>query len=385
MRVLALLIVLGCVAALAQAQQPVTKSPSGKEPTSQASGVLRITSDPASRLSNEDLIARLAMSPTIYREAIANVSQEAAKAPLDEMATIAAFSSPPSTPGVKAPEPSDLSTGVGLVWVNVASYDEHLDAKKLLAQIGAALENVLRNQDTGHAAQQQRLANEERRVHELAERLEKDQQKLAVLASIHKVEVDPAVGAQKRLHIESELQSLNVQLEGFKARRQIIEAQIGKLSEKVSQSPANKAAEKALEARLALQQAILNRMTESNQKFAGTILQADMQVAQVRVLEAEAELAKLRAQSAQEAGGGRIALLASRLDDTAIEIAETEVRRAALKELSDAATQSSQVEMTRIQVQLLEGQYRRAVDELSRMRNELQRYVPPSVTVIWLD
>lgn len=385
-------IVLCGVAAIAQGQPTVL--PAGTTPTSQVVAALRVSCDRASGLADEELLARLVTSQEVYREAIGNVSKEAAELPPAEVALVSAQSWDKAYGASRGPMSGegsnqrtqlrlDRSSAVGLVSVAVMSLDERVDAKKLLAAIGTALEHRLQALDTDHTLEEYRLRLEKQRVEMLTVQVEKQHQALATLAAIHKVDVDATIGAQKRLHLETELQSLDAQLEGLKARRQVIEHQIAQLAENVSKAVGSAEIVKALEARIDTQRAIFQRIQDANQKVEGTFTRPDMDVARAKMLEAEAELAKFRAEAARDAGGGRVAQLKQRLDDTAIEIAELEAKRKALQEQLQAASGSSgQVERKRIELELLERQYRRAAEELSELQSAHMKYFPPQVTVI---
>jgi hypothetical protein len=386
MRMSTLSIVLGCVAAVAQAQAPEDAPP--KEPTSQASAILRVTSDPASGLSNEDLLARLIMSVPTYREALNLLSKGGELAPLPPLSefNISAMTWDMYNHAEKRPDlRSDLSAGVGLVWVNVSSYDKRVDAAKLLAAVGATLENRLRELDTDHASQQARMDAQAHQMEKLALTLEKEHQTLGMLASIHKVEIDPALGAQKRLRIETEATSLDAQLQGLKARQAVIEKQIALLGE-VSATSGDPEIVRQLVRSIEARKKIVQFQTAASE--AGNVRGSieSLEKAKDELAQAEADLARYRRTAADAAAGGRIAQLKQRLDDTAIEIAETEARREALgKQFEAAAGRSNQVEMKRIALEVLEHEYRREAEELSNLRSDLRRYVSPQVTVIGLQ
>jgi predicted nucleic acid-binding Zn-ribbon protein len=50
-----------------------------------------------------------------------------------------------------------------------------------------------------------------------------------------------------------------------------------------------------------------------------------------------------------------------------------------------ASTYSNQVTMKRINLEQLEREYRQRSEELTKLRSQLERYVPPGVTVISLS
>lgn len=352
------------------------KSPGGKEATSTAFPVLRITCDPATGLADERLIEHLLFFSDVSRKAIEKVSAEAAKEPLAEVASIY---------GSTKVEHLNANQrfGVALLWLTVTSFDKRVDANKLLDAVGAALEARLRALDTGHAAQEKQLRVEEDRVQALAALFAKENALLHQLAAIQKVELDPALQTEKRIRIESELQGLKAQLVGLKARQGIIEKQVAQLGTVPANSQEDAAIVAELGKSIEARRRILAIGMTANTRNPGAVTAATIEKARDELAHAEVELARYRRAAADAAGGGRIAQLKSRLDDTAIEISELEARGKVLDEqLQAASSVSNQVMMKRIDLEQLEREYRQRSADVSDLRSQLDRYVPPNVTVI---
>jgi hypothetical protein len=333
------------------------------EPESEARGIVQIEASPAHQGIVWQLLTN---SPLVLREAVVKVSPEAADAP--EISKVA---------GAQLPSGGDII---------VRSSHEKVPADKLLA----ALVEVVNHHLSEIAGKDRRAADDRlhlalAKVEKLQVQLAREHEALLTMAAVHKVDIDPEVAAQKRLRAETEVQNLDAQLQGLRARQAVIEQQIGELARKVAQAPPNDEIATALQARIDVQQAAVELMKASNKRFAGTVTQHDMAVAEAKLLEAKAELPKYRREAAEAAGGGRIAQLKMRLDDTAIEIAETKARRQTLDEQLQAARNSGQIEMKRIELELLKREYQLDAEELSILKRELQKYVPPRVTVIPLS
>jgi hypothetical protein len=357
-----------------------------RKPTSEARGILRVTADPGSGLADNNLLAVMVMSPSVAREARGRVWKELNLAPLpaENSIEVSAF------PGANFTIPqmgiplTPKRPGIGMVDVVVQSYDERVPAAKLLAALELALQSRLSEldgRDSGEAA----LQEARKRLLELRETLMKERDALATLASIHKVEIDAALAAQKRLRLETELQGLTVQLAGLKARQAVIEKQIAELGNVKAEGAQDAVIAEQLRLSIEARRKIVQiQMAALNAGRAGASDEA-VQKAKDELAQAETDLARYRRSAIDAASGGRIAQLKMRLDDTAIEIAEVEVRRDALQQFAAAGTSSSDVEMKRIELELLEREYRQRSEEFSQLQAELRRHVSPRVTVISLE
>jgi hypothetical protein len=224
-----------------------------------------------------------------------------------------------------------------------------------------------------------------RELDQVGSELRKQQEALATLATIHRVSLNAELAAQRKMQLEAEHQNFGVQLEGLKARREVIERQIAEIGKKLTEgSGADPAVMKELTNAVEANKKVL---LHKEQLFVvKTVGPEEVEVAKVQVALAQAELAKYRRAAADAAGGGRIEELKRRLDDTAIEMAEMMARREAVqKQIEQASSSSADVEIKRLEVEQLKQDYRDAAAELSKLRSKLKLYIPPQVMLVPLE
>ncbi len=276
------------------------------------------------------------------------------------------------------------SGGLYVRRIQVSSYDEKISAKDVLRELAQIFQRELQAIVTTKQNLELQVVMQHRHVKELQEQLARARAEEVQLAASLKVDFDPAVAAQKRLLLETELQSLGVESRGLQARKQIIALQIAELGKQVEaglgpDQDVLKELTNSVEAR----RRILAYQQERAVARAGGSLPDDIEKAKDQLALAEAELARYRRASADAAGGQRIAELRRRLEDTAIDLAEIDAKRAALQELAVPARKHSlELQSMRGEIELLESEYRRAREELDKLKLEMQRYIPPSVTLI---
>ncbi len=339
-----------------------------KDAVSRAGAILRVTCDPRSGLEN--LLESL-LSGSFLHEAIVSISKDAGAANDKDVARVTFVS-------LASREGRPL-----LYLVPVESYDERVPAEKLLSAIASELELKLRAVDP-HLAVIEHLRTERAQLERMASDLARSHDALWQLAAIHKVELDPAIAAQRRLRVEGDMQATEVELQGLEARRRVIEHQIAELAKKVEQAAgADPAVVSELKKSVDARQKILDyQQSRLATGFAGVSAE-DVEKAKDELAQAEAELARYRHAAVDAAGGQRIAALRQRLDDTAIEIAETTAKRDAYKKLAEEFSRhSAQVELKQIELKVMEENYRLSREELARRQAEARAYSPPVVTVI---
>jgi chromosome segregation ATPase len=340
-------------AATARADQPT-------KPESKAQGILSVSD---SRLADE--LEPLVPSKSLKKDAIANVSQDAAW------------------------EKYEVARAVGRkydggVIVSVESFDERVPAGKLLEKLAAVLEKKLQSLDAAHQQDEERAERLTKEVERIGEELRKQQQALWQLAAIHHVSLYPELAAQMTMQRKAELEQLDAQLDGLKARREVIEKQIAGLSKEVASVAADRQVLKDLLKSVEYRKAIVTNLRAMFD--AATITQEKVLEAEDKLAQAEAEVARFRAQAALQAGGARIEELKRRLDDTAIEMAEVSARGAAVqKQFEESLSSSTEVEIKRLEVERLKQDYRDAAEELSKLRTKLKLYIPPQVTLVPLE
>jgi hypothetical protein len=273
------------------------------------------------------------------------------------------------------------------LYVEVRSFDPRLPAIKVLEAWRDVLAKQLFSTDTTRTSLEKQIAQEQRRTAELAARLANERDKLTALALAAGVELDPAVAAQKRIRLETELQSLSIEVQGLEARKEALEYQIAELAKRAAESanaadPVLDELAKSIEARRKI---VEFRQAQFAAGAQGTSLE-NVELAKDELAQAELELAKYRRSLADVAAGQRLAELQRRREDTATDLAETLTTSRAVEKLVDLARKhSTSVEIKRIDLELQEQDYRRAREELSQLESKLRHHVSPTVTLIPLN
>lgn len=258
----------------------------------------------------------------------------------------------------------------------VESYDERLPASLVLDSL--TNEAAYRLLDLNRPEQlSSRLDREQRQVEQLRADWTRQRKALIQMAKQYGVEVDPQVAAQRRLHLATETQSLQVQQRGLEARHAVLEKQLADLAMKANDENAAKVIHELSQV-VDARKRNLGLFFEARAKGTGSVAEVELEQAKAELALAEAELAKFRREAA--AGNNqRASELRNRLDDTLIEKAENEVKLAELERLN---TSSVPVDTQRIQVELDEQRYRRASQELDELNAEQLRYTGPKVFLI---
>lgn len=348
--------------------QPVGGQPSDAKPTSEARALLRILCDPTSGLAPESMVMPLLLGGGLTRQAIAKAVPDAVEeTPRAEVSIVAM--------------PIGPSGAVLTAQVLVKSYDERVPAEKLLAPLAKALAEKLGELDVGHQRDKQQLKQCEIELSDTADLLIREREAIAKLAAVSGY-VPPQVAEQRMLRVEAEWQAANIELEGFRARRETLERQIAQLGERVAKDDAGDAVvvelKKAVETREALAK-IIHGEVAADRSTRLELLRSETELA-----EARAELAKYRRGVAQTAGGDRLAELKRRLQDTEIELAEADAKRELLKIPLDEAKPRDSVQMDtkKMEIDAYQVRYRELFQEIQKLRTKLRSYQPPQVTII---
>jgi hypothetical protein len=344
-------------------------APQEPKPTSVAEGRFHFTSHDEDRRNNEPFLSSLLTSKPLQLEAVRTA---AANLSLDV--------------GAELPEVRFKAFPVPM-WFEVSSFDPRLPAIKVLEAWRDVLARRLLDADSTRTSLQMQITQEQRRTAELAARLANDRDKLAALALAAEVELDPAVAAQKRIRLETELLSLTIEVQGLEARKEVLEYQIAELAKKASESasaadPVLAELTKSVEAR---QKIVEFRQAQFAAGAQGTSLE-NVELAKDELAQAELELAKYRRTLADVAAGQRLAELQRRREDVAFDLAEATTKSRAVEKLVEQARKhSTSVEIKRIDLELQEQDYRRAREELSQLESKLRQHISPSVTLIPLN
>ena len=340
----------------------------GPQAKSMARGMFHFTVD-ENRGEKMALVSSLMKSKSLQREAVQmTMKSKEEQAKLPEIIVVATW------------------RGDGEYEISLQSFDEHLPAEKVLEALREVLAAKLLTVDTTRTSLENQLAQEQPRVAGLAAKLSAERGELTKLAVTNRVELDPAVAVQKRIRLETEWQILKVEAQGIVARKDAIEHQIADLAKKAA---AIATTTDVIYVELTKSIAARRKVVESRQALfaaGGQISLESVEQAKDELAQAEVELANYRRTLADAAGGQRMADLQRRLDDAAIDRVEVITKLHAIENLSDQARQhSAEVEAKRIEVELLEQDYRRAREELSQLESKLRQHVSPSVTLIPLN
>jgi hypothetical protein len=278
--------------------------------------------------------------------------------------------------------PEDLkAVEIGIIeavhTANVISYDPRLRADLVLEQLriqaAVKLSSMDRDKDLLESKYRDQLTrNVEQMQHDLARK----RKQLFCLAKQHNVEVDPQIENQRRLQLATERQRLRVEMDGLKARQAVLQRQLAELIAKPMDENALKVIEelgKVIEAKKLGVELLLHA-----NKVPGTVSKLEIEHAKGPIAEAEVELAKFRREISAETNQ-RAGELRHRLEDTLIDIAETEAKSKRIEELDSFSTQ---VEDKRLELELDEEQFRRARQELDELVAKRFSYVPPQVILI---
>jgi hypothetical protein len=334
-----------------------------RKPLTQASGTLRIMGGAEMGLTAETVVA-IVNDPSIERVAISEVSSDAAKSG-EKVADISwgetAFPSGPE---------------ILMLWVKVNSYDERVPAQKVLNRLPNVLENRFRELDVAHQLDKERcdLLTEELNTGRIE--LEKLKDQCHQLALLHNLPLNAEVAAQQQARLDAQMEAISAELEGLTARREVLEELIAEVGKRGTEEAAKDPVIAELQQAVLLRAEIVKRMRESKAPSV-EILSAESQLA-----EHKAELAKIRRDITQAAGGQRLAELVRRLEDASVEQAEAKAKSKALVKIRDSIGFSAQVEMRRIKLAQMESSYREVAQDLDKLQRRLRLYQPPRVTLL---
>lgn len=333
------------------------------KPTSQALGLIYVQPGTGRSGGSLEPLYALLRSHEVHDAAIASVAKKQLGSVPDDLKQV------------------DISITGGTKTTHVVSYDERLPAGLVLGALKDEAARRLIELDKPESLSHRR-DQEQRQVEQLLANWTRERQALIAIAKQYGVEVDTQVAAQRRLSLATETQSLQVQQRGLEARHAVLEKQLAELAAK-AKDEASEAILKELAGVVEARKRYVEHLREAQVRpgKAGAESAAEkLEPAKAELAQAEVELARFRREAAAS-HNQRAVELRHRLEDTIIEKAENEVKLAELQRLN---TTSVQVDVKRIEVELLEQKYRRAKQELDELDAELFRYnlTPPQVVLI---
>jgi len=361
---LLMLAVCGSDRVFAQVRGPAPEET--RKPLTKASGQIRVIGGAEMGLTTPELVnAVIANDSTITKKAISEVSPEAAKSG-EQVANV----SWADNGLLNAP-------GIATLVVEVNSFDQRVPAQELLKSLPNIMESRLAELDVAHQADIARrdLLSEELNTAKIE--LGKQKDRCHALAILHHMPLNAEGAAQQRAGFDARIEAISAELEGLTARREVLERLIAEAGKRGTEQADKDPVIAELQQAVVLRAEIVKRMRESKATSV-EILSAEGQLA-----EHKAELAKMRREITQAAGGQRMAELVRRLEDASVEQAEAEATSKALVKTRDYSIGfSASLEILRIELAQMESSYREVAQELDKVRRRLRLYQPPRVTLL---
>jgi hypothetical protein len=363
---LAILTLLVCHVDRTMAQDGRVPTEETRKPLTKASGQIRIMGGIEMGLTTPELVAAvIANDSTLTRKAIIEVSPEAATSG-EQVANISW-----ANDGLLSPP------GIATLVVEVNSFDKRVPAQDLLQRLPNILENRFPELDVAHQFDIERRDSLTEQLNTSRIELGKLKDQCHQLARLHNVPINAEVAAQQEARLDAQIEAISAQLEGLTARREVLEKLIAEVGKRGAEEAAKEPVIAELQQAVALRAEIVKRMRE-NKAPSVEVLSAESQLA-----EHKAELAKMRRDITQAAGGQRLAELVRRLEDASVEQAEAKATSKALVTKRDYAIGfSASLEILRIELAQMESSYREVAQELDKLRRKLRLYQPPRVTLL---
>jgi hypothetical protein len=342
---------------------PPEETEQPKKPVTKVSGNIRVMGNPSPLTDAEVILALVEADSSVTRKAISEVSADAAKDG-EEVNVFWQDSELASPPGI-----------VTLV-VDVESFDKRVPAQSVLKKLPGILARRLPELDAAHQMDEEREEALTIQLALLKDEFLRAKEVSRTLSAIHRVPLTAEMGAQQRARLDEQIETNSVELEGLVARREALQSLIAEVGKKGAEEVDKDSVVAEMEKAVALRAEIVARVRESKAPSVD-ILAAESQLA-----EHKAELAKIRRDVIQAAGGQRLAELSRRLEDAAVEQAEVTARSKVLVKMRDSIGDSTQLELKRLNLELTESSYREVAKELDELQRKLRLYQPPKVTFL---
>lgn len=341
--------------------------------TSQVSGKVKVVAESSFR--GQDLVKKSLGQYDRVSDAVRKVAPDLkVTQPLGQLVRVT------FEPGIDVELPQIL-----VLNFKVESFDARVDAKAVLDVLGKRLEQELSNLDVDFQLNETRLRRENSDVSLLADGLKLAQEQFAHRCAALGVDMDAAAEAQRRLQMETQAQQLTVELRGLEAREAVIQVQIAKYAQAADKlEGADAVVLKELEKSVAARRKIVEyrEAMVAAASVGGTITMEDLEKAKDSLAQAEAELARHRRALVEGAGGQRVDELRRRLDDTIIEREELAAKLKVVKDGLLQRSRDSDIELSRIRLELLRDEYRERVAHFNELKASLDRHIRPTVEII---
>ena len=352
---------------IAAAQEPAAQRP--KKPVSDVKAAVRVVADPASGLANQTLLTHLFTDPSIVAQVVAKVAPDAAEPGAETI----------WPPGMTVGNSfGSLPPGVVIFKLHVYSYDARLPADKLLSSAIEVLGTELVKLDTQYQTDMEQAKKYDELVTRMGNDLKSQKLNSAKLATIYKMPSNAALAGQQEGRLDAQREALQIESQGLIARKKVLEEQIADMGGKASAEAAKDPVAVELEKAVQIRERVLATRREGNKQSVVSLEQK--LEAEGALIAAKAELAKFRREIAQS-GGQRIAELRRRLEDASADLAECEAKREALITIGTRAG-NPDLALKRIEVELLESEYRQTSGDLLKLKTKLRFYRPPTITLV---
>ncbi len=351
-------------------EKPASPSPSiaPRKPVRELTATLRLVTDPQFNWALQHVLASEAFDRSLINEAIKIASPDGVKVGA-EAADIT---------GSKG-SIQELAPGIALLTVTVQSFDDRIAVDQVLLAYTDRLSHKLQELDAQNESDDHQKRLLEDQAARFVDRLKAEKEALINLAAIHEMSATPEINIQRKSRLESELEAVAVEIVGLEARKKALEEQIARLGANADadvKDPVIGELEKAVD----LRAKTLARLRTL--RGADSVPEASVRDGELALIAARAELAKYRREASQ-LGSQRMAELRRRLDDTAIDLAESAAKKEVLEHLQLKARQfSSDLEIKHLRIAQIERDYEAISADLTAITAKLRRYVPPTVTIV---
>lgn len=338
----------------------------GRVAKSDATAIIRVACDPQEGLAVGGLVDNLLESSELKKRAAVRLNKDAP--PDDWTMTVYPLDFGRQTPayigqvdpGAAANPPSVLPAGIYMTQVEIASYDEKLEASKLMDAVRDELEVTLAD-----------IADSNKRVDrltqasaELGQRLVRERGEVEQLSkTLGMSSPDEDRAEEQASRFAEERSAMSVQREGLQARCKALQERIAAVGEETKKNVDNDPVVEQLYRVVQIREKMRNNNRAEIHR--GKLPESRLMEDEEKVAEAKAELEKYRRLVAQSSGGERLAELQRRLDDAQIEVQEIISKLQALPSPSRGTVDLS---YRRFHIKVTEEECRKALEQLNHLQ-----------------
>jgi hypothetical protein len=378
--------VVAVVTGATHGQEPVKDLPATPvaRPHSDADAILRVTCEPESGLAASDLIDSLLRGPMFKKQAAPSPDGTKRLDWVMHLEPVQRGESAPhnATDLGSSSRAAPLLAGVYMTKINISSNEKDWPAARLLECVRKELARTLER--TANDALRQQLDSMMTLKNRMLQGLRENGESLRDLAADALPSADQTVESEYARRVAA-VAAMKIQIEGLDGRRRAIVEQIAKLADKIADAAANDPVLQELDKVVKSREQRAALMKHRSTNAANAVPYVEVLKSQEEVSEAKAELEKYRRIVAQAGGGDRLAELQSRLEDTAIELAEDQRKLSLLNESErNLHRDANEISKQKMAFEQLQQQYRDVLAEERRLTAHAHAYTP-AVTLIPID